>query len=103
MKEREREVPRVERVRLNQSQFLGEMERARKVWLARLETAIDNIRQIDQEKFNSQEAILSGQQVSFFREDVFDERGDLIGGRLFFEAKPKEDLGFRTKNERNFY
>lgn len=101
MKEREEIIPRVERVQLNQSQFMAELEMARRRWVDELEGVVDKIKNVDKQRLGVDNALLDNQRVRYYREDIFDENGEKMGSRLFFEPEPKGDIGFKTANEGN--
>jgi len=94
------QIPRVEKTQLNQSQFIAELNEARQHWLDKLEDLVDKIRQVDKQRLGVDNALLDNQRLRFYREDIFDEKGERLGSRLFFESEPKEEIGFKT-NEGN--
>ena len=94
------QIPRVERTQLNQSQFMAELESARQRWIEQLEETVDKIRKVDKQRLGVDQAIYDNQQLRYYREDIFDENGERLGSRLYFESKPKDDIGFKT-NEGN--
>ena len=93
--EREHRVPRVERTRLDKSEFLSLLGRIRLQWLDRLRRAVENINEIDQQRLLIDGAIRDNQIVRFFKEETFDENGKKIGSRLYFETEPKGKIGFK--------
>jgi len=86
----------VEIRRLNQSEFLACLEQARLHCINKLEEIVDDIRKIDRQRLGIDEAILDNQTVRYFREDSFDEKGEKISSRLYFETEPKKEIGFKT-------
>ena len=89
------QIPRVERVRLNQGQFVAELESARQHWIEQLEDVVDKIRKVDKQRLGVDNALLDNQRLRFYREDIFDERGEKMGSRLYFETEPKDEIGFK--------
>jgi len=97
MKEREQinQAPRKEIRRLNQSEFLFFLEQARAQWVSQLEEVVDNINNIDHQRLRLDNAILDNQTIRYFREDSFNEKGEKISSRLYFETEPKKEIGFK--------
>jgi len=86
----------VEIQQLSQSEFLFELERARSHLVERIEAIVDKIRIVDRLRLGVDNAILDNQTVRYFKEDSFDEKGEKISSRLYFEAEPKKEIGFKT-------
>jgi len=97
MKEREQisQIPKVEIQQLSQSEFLSELEKARFRLTERVQAIVDEIRTVDRLRLGVDEAILDNQIVRYFREDSFDEKGEKISSRLYFESEPKKEIGFK--------
>jgi len=102
MKEREQisQIPKVEIQQLSQSEFLSELEKARfrlteSRLTERVQAIVDEIRTVDRLRLGVDEAILDNQIVRYFREDSFDEKGEKISSRLYFESEPKKEIGFK--------